>query len=97
MAVVSVLAFTLYNFLFYNFFDTERAANETQKAIQMISENSYIPDEKKDEIIQGMSEKMTTARIITSTLLSSFVRAVLLAVISALFVRKKEKINDIVL
>lgn len=96
MAVVSVLVLALYNYLFYSLFDPERAANETQKAIEMIEGNSYIPDEKKDEIIQGMTEKMTTARIVLNTLISSLVRGVILGAIAALFIRKKEKINDIV-
>jgi len=97
MAVVSVLVLTLYNYLFYSFFDPERASNEANKAIEMIQENSYIPDEKKEEVIQGMMEKMTTAKIVTSTLLRSFVLSVILGAIAALFIRKKEKINDIVL
>ncbi len=53
--------------------------------------------EKKEEIIQGMMGKMTTAKIVTSTLLRSFILSVILGAIAALFVRKKEKINDIVL
>jgi hypothetical protein len=97
MAVVSVLVLALYNYLFYSFFDPERAANEANKAIAMIEENSYIPDEKKEEVIQGMMEKMTTASIVTSTLIRSFILSVILGAISALFIRKKEKINDIVL
>ncbi|HNW70111.1 MAG TPA: DUF4199 domain-containing protein [Bacteroidales bacterium] len=97
MAVVSVLVLALYYYVFYSFFDPERAANETQKAIEMIQNNDFIPDENKEEAIQGMMEKMTTAKIVTNTLISSFIRGVILGAIAALFIRKREKINDVVL
>ena len=48
MAIVSVLVLTLYYYVFYSFFDPERAAIEAQKAIEVISGNDYIPDEKKE-------------------------------------------------
>ncbi|HOY30910.1 MAG TPA: DUF4199 domain-containing protein [Bacteroidales bacterium] len=93
-AVVSSVVLVLYNYLFYNFFDPQRAANEVQLAINIISENDYIPDEKKEEIIQGMIEGSTPGKLVLSHFFNSLTVSVIIAVIAALFVRKKEKITD---
>ncbi|HNW88975.1 MAG TPA: DUF4199 domain-containing protein [Bacteroidales bacterium] len=97
MAIVSTLILTLYYYLFYNFFDPERAINEGQRAMEMIAQNDNIPDEQKEEIMQSLLDKAETNNIVVRSLISNSIFSVFVGAISALFVRKKEKINDVIL
>ncbi|MCK9612822.1 MAG: DUF4199 domain-containing protein [Bacteroidales bacterium] len=95
MAVVMVIVLTIYYFLFYYFFDPERATNEAQKAIEVISENQYIPDDEKENIIGKMLENTKPVNIMVRSLINNTITSVILAAISALFVRRKEKITEV--
>lgn len=97
MAIASTLILTLYYYLFYNFFDPERAINEGQRAMEMIAENENIPDEQKEEIMQSLLDKAETNNIVMRSLISNSIFSIFIGAISALFVRKKEKINDVIL
>ena len=94
MALVSLIVLTLYYYIFYNFFDPERAANEIQVGMSVIESNQYFPDDKKEEILTEMSQ-ITTGKIVMQKMASSAFWCLILAAISALFVRKKVKITEV--
>ncbi|MEI6122658.1 MAG: DUF4199 domain-containing protein [Bacteroidota bacterium] len=95
MAVVSSLVLVLYNYLFYYFFDPQRAVNTAQQIAEQIQNNSNIPDEKKEEIIKSIYEGSTPYKIVIKSLISTPIIALVIGTISALFIRKKEKISEV--
>jgi hypothetical protein len=95
MALVFTLAMFIYNFIFYTFFDPQRAANEMQKAAEMIQDNSYIPDDQKEIQIKRILENSSAIKMVIRNLISNAITAIVIAAISALFVRKKEKISEV--
>jgi hypothetical protein len=94
MALVFVLIMFVYQFVFYNLFDPERVVNEMQKAAEMIQENSYIPDEAKDEALKKIMSG-TANSIVFRNLLNNAITAVVIGAIAALFIRRKEKISEV--
>ena len=95
MALVYVLVMMFYNFLFYVIFDPERAMSEMQKAAEMIQENSYMNDEQKEIQIKKIMDNGTGLNIVLRNLMSNIIITMVLGAISALFIRKKEKIIDV--
>lgn len=95
MVAIYVVLMFIYNFLFYNFFDPERAITEMQKAAEMIQENSYIPDDQKEIQIKKIMENSTAMSMVIRNLLSNAITGIVLAAISSLFIRKKEKISEV--
>ena len=95
MALTYVLVMFLYHILFYYFFDPERVFTETQKAVEMIEQNSFIPDDKKDDIVASMLEKATATKIVFQGLLNNSIMGIIISSLAALFIRKKEKISEV--
>jgi hypothetical protein len=95
MVGVYVLLMLVYNFLFYIFFDPQRAINEMQKAAEMIQENSYIPDDQKEIQIKKILDNGTGLNIVLRNFMSNTITGLVLGAISALFIRKKEKISEV--
>jgi hypothetical protein len=94
MALVYVLVMFLYQLVFYYLFDPARAANEMLKAAEMIQDNAYIPDDAKEEALKKVMSGSTGSMIIRNLTNNIFMTAIIGA-ISALFVRKKEKISEV--
>jgi hypothetical protein len=83
----------LYTYIFYSDAEQLRLVNECK--INMISENSYVPDSQKEEIIRKMIAHPDTAvSMMLSTLSSQSIFTVVISLLSTLFVRKKEKVVD---
>ena len=95
MVVASTLVMALYTYLFYYFFDPQRAANSAQQAIQAIQDNANIPDERKESIIKRMTEGFTPFRMVISSLTSAPIFSIVVGSIVALFMRKREKISEV--
>ncbi len=97
MAIVTTIMISLYYYVFYAFFDPDRALNEAQKAVEIISENSSIPDETKEIYIQKIMDSTDPVRKLTGSLQNNAIFSILMGAIAALFIRKKEKISDVVM
>jgi hypothetical protein len=95
MAALYVVLMFVYNFLFYTIFDPQRAINEMQKAAEMIQENSYIPEDQKEIQIRKILENGTGFNIVLRNLMSNIITGLVLGAISALFIRRKEKISEV--
>jgi hypothetical protein len=94
MALVFVLIMFVYQLVFYNIFDPDRAINEMQKGAEMIQENSYIPDEAKEEALKKIMSG-TANSIVFRNLLNNAITVVIIGAIAALFIRKKEKFTEV--
>ncbi|MEI6854184.1 MAG: DUF4199 domain-containing protein [Bacteroidota bacterium] len=94
MALVYVVVMFLYQLVFYYLFDPSRAANEMQKAAEMIQDNSYIPEDAKAEALKKIMSG-TTASIIIRNVTNNIFMTAIIGAISALFIRKKEKISEV--
>lgn len=97
MAVVSTILISLYYYIFYAFFDPARGINEAQKAVEIISENASIPDETKELYIQKIMDGANPLSKLTGSLMNNAIFSIVMAAIAALFIRKKEKMNDVVM
>jgi len=97
MAIVCTIMISLYYYVFYAFFDPERALNEAQKAAEIISENSSIPDESKEVYIQKILDSTDPVSKLTGSLQNNAIFSIVMGAIAALFIRKKEKISDVVM
>lgn len=97
MAVVSTIVISLYYYIFYAFFDPARGINEAQKAVEIISENASIPDETKELYIQKIMDGANPLSKLTGSLMNNAIFSIVMAAIAALFIRKKEKMNDVVM
>jgi hypothetical protein len=91
VGVLSTIILALYTYVFYAWFDPELAAKQTDQFVEMISSNTSIPEEQKDEIIRAGIEGFDPAKMFSKTLISMGIMNIALALIATLFVRKKEK------
>lgn len=96
VGLVATILVSIYSYVFYAFFDPEALQHQAEKAMEMIENNEYIPDEDKPAIIEGMADKFTPLKILRQSLISSGIMAVVLSLIASLFVRKKEKSTETV-
>jgi hypothetical protein len=94
MAVVFVLVMFIYQLLFYNFFDPERVSDEIQKGVEMIQDNSYIPDDAKEEALKKIMSATANSTVFRN-LTNNIITSVIIGAISALFIRKKEKFTEV--
>jgi hypothetical protein len=94
VGLVATVLVSLYSYVFYAFFDPEALQHQAEKAIEMIENNEYIPEDDKPAIIEGMADKFTPLKILRQSLTYSGTMAVVLSLLASLFVRKKEKSAD---
>ncbi len=94
VSLVLTLSIALYDVIFYYLFDPERAANEAQLKINMLSEYN-MPDEIKEQQIQKFLDKATPGWAVINSIIGTLSTSVLLSLISALFIKKREKISDV--
>jgi hypothetical protein len=66
-----------------------------QKSVQMIQENANIPDERKEEIINRITQNTSPGKIVIRNIFANLIFGTVFAAISALFVRKREKISEV--
>jgi hypothetical protein len=94
IGLVSMLILTIYNYLFTKFFDPELLKEQASKAMEMIDSNANIPDEDKAKIIQKMNSRFTPELMILQSLMFMGTLSFSLSLLSTLFVRKKEKVQE---
>ena len=94
MALTCAIAMFVYHLLFYFVFDTERAMHDAQKGVEMIQNNPYIPEDKKQGAINDLALVSKTKTVLKS-LQSSVIFGIIFSAIAALFVRKKEKFTEV--
>ena len=92
---VATVVYVLYTYLFNNFYDPDNLVRIKDEFVEMISNNDYIPDEKKEEIIANGVKGFTPMRIVIQSLTSMGIMTVVLSLIATLFVRKKEKVEEV--
>ena len=94
MAVVSTLIVTIYTYLFNKFFDPAYALENAERVASMISENENIPEEGKEEIIARIFAGISPEKQMLQALKGNAVFSVIMALLSALFVRRKAQLNQ---
>lgn len=93
MALVSLIVLTLYYYLFYFIFDSQRVADEYNFARGIIETNEYMSEEMKEKYIMGLPD--TAGKAVVGKIPSTALSSIIFAAIAALFVRKKVKITEV--
>jgi hypothetical protein len=80
---------SLFNFLFYHYFDPEFMKKQFDGFVEKM-QNYNLPQEKLDEIIESTSKRIDPTKQFITSLYSVPAMAAILSLIVSIFVRKKD-------
>ena len=87
-AFVALLISGIFSFLFYYLFDPAYMPAQIEKFREMME--TKLPEEKLDEIINRMMDGLSPLKQLQSTLISSIVFSGIVALITSIFIKKKD-------
>jgi hypothetical protein len=93
----AMILVSLYSFLFNYFFDPDYMVQVMEQAKEATYErlkNANLSDEQIEEIMAGFKEAPTAGKQLVATLSSHGISTIVFALLSSLFVRKKEKLPE---
>ena len=94
IGVVSSLLLAIYNYLFYAFYEPGLLESMAEKYIEMFADNPNIPEEQVEVMAESIISRMKPLPMALGTVLNTSIMSVVLGLIAALFIRKKDKSGD---
>jgi hypothetical protein len=88
---VAAVIYSLYTWLFYEFYEPGLLAVYAEKYMAMLAENPSISEEQLDKIAVNLYETMKPVPLAISSLMNYVITSVVFGLLAALFIRKKEK------
>jgi hypothetical protein len=95
--LLATIIISLYNYVFYAFFDPDALIKQADKVREMIDSNANIPDEDKAKIMEGIQQRFEPLNSLKNSLIFMGILSLILSLIASLFVRKKEKVEEAVM
>lgn len=97
VGICATILVSIYTFLFNYFFDPDymvQVMEQTKEATYERLENANLSDEEIEGYMSGFKETPTAVNQLVATLISMGIMTIVFALLSTLFVRKKEKVKE---